>query len=281
MRCQNREEAIMKLALGRFAVVVLLAQLASGIAGADCRTPLGGQDPQITVDLVKQIEAKFGLSVKNTQFRCGGGEISFDFKPPVQIVPENSFFNSWNTSFSLGGIPAGTEKTNEQLHFLLAQPVEKIEALKLAQALLVREAKQIEFNFGLSIYIWPNVFDKRGARMTVSSPACDGFTYMSSVTLGEVHAPISNLRGLIESPDAPFYQEGELFQAIAANEEVLKNLDQVSRKIIESDKFIKGELGRRKSSQCSLIFDPIQDTTVPFSWNKTRIQFGLVPVVLE
>lgn len=261
-----------------FAATVF-AQFAVSSAQAACgANPSENYDPAATEALVRQIEEKFGLKAEQVSYRCGGGAIEFRYHPPIKIVPDDSeYFTSWNESFPLGSVTAGEQDPNSSLRSLLDHSVEKVEALKLAQSLLLRDHLRVEAEFGLEVYIWPKNFTESGSLLDVSAPSCKGESYYSAFSLGQISAPIFNLQGLLASPRAPLYQEGQLYDAIAQSTEVVQALDQLSRENLANEKYVKEKYGRfGLVSHCSR--HRVQAEKVPLSWNKTRARFGLEPI---
>jgi hypothetical protein len=190
---------------------------------------------------------------------------------------------------------------NETLKEILKISPEKIEELKMAQAVLMKEERELELEYGVHVDLWGRNIWKdickagncRGSgdgnvvindTRDVSMPYCEVrpvynqpphekmVMYYSEASssgerLGEVEIGVSNLHALFDLPNTPLYKAGELYKAIMNSPEVLKGMAKIIQSNIESVSKLKTD------SQCSKIYDG--NGYRPLDWEKTRTYFGL------
>ena len=189
-------------------------------------------------DAVANIEQKFNLKATTTQRGCGGAEIAFHYRPPENLVPENSFFASWNTSFTLGVVSGeSSEQVAGVLQSLLALDKNRMDAVKLANAHYIQDLYETENVYGfrasdpyaLSI---GERFSNKGQLMYVTAPHCEPKTRRSTSDeyAGEVYLPVTDLAAAASllNRGVPLYEKGDLLKTVRADTAVRTKLKQIA-----------------------------------------------------
>lgn len=252
--------------------LILFLTLHSFIARAACGD---AEAPNLNnvEKLVLAIEKKFDLTTENVRYRCGGSAVEFKFKPSILLVPEDSYFVNWNSSFSLGTVDSGEDMISK-LQALLDTPVDRVEKLKIAQSQIVWDSKQVEIEYGIDVQFWPVGAKDSKSVLEVSAPFCKNDYSNSSQAISQILVPISTIGALIQLPNSELYSKGDLMKALVASPEFKKSLDMLSSSNIAAEEYVQQRFHDR--SYCSTYYDgknySVRD------WNKTRVQFGLQPL---
>lgn len=224
-------------------------------------------------ELIRSIETKFDIEIEELIFDCN----KFWALVRFNLITSNGL-NEESIAKNLGYIYFSSEiKSN--LSKVLNISVDKMDELKSAKLQMDQDASLIEnessivARAAMDEHMIKEVVEYSKSSVVLKAPYCEERYSVSSQILTKVLTPIFTIGSLVQAPEAPLYQKGDLLKAMMASSQFLSELDNRSLSNLKAEEYFQKNY--QEHSNCSRRFDGTK--YVFLDWNRVRKMFNLVP----